>query len=154
MPLQKFIKFEGCYHGHADSFLVKAGSGVLTLGLPDSPGAPAAATKSTLVATYNDLSSVEKLLQQHVDQNGNSEVAAVILEPVVGNAGFIEPTQEFLVGLRELTKKYNVLLIFDEVMTGFRVAYGGAQEYFGVVPDLTTLGKVIGGGLPVGAFGG
>lgn len=127
---------------------------MLTLGLPDSPGAPAAATKSTLVATYNDLSSVEKLLQQHVDQNGNSEVAAVILEPVVGNAGFIEPTQEFLVGLRELTKKYNVLLVFDEVMTGFRVAYGGAQENFGVVPDLTTLGKVIGGGLPVGAFGG
>jgi len=141
------IKFDGCYHGHADSFLVKAGSGVATLGLPDSPGVPAGATKSTLVATYNDLASVEALLK-------STDCAAVILEPVVGNSGFIKPTKEFLVGLRELTKKYGALLVFDEVMTGFRIAYGGAQEYFGVTPDVTTMGKVIGGGLPVGAYGG
>jgi len=141
------IKFDGCYHGHADSFLVQAGSGVATLGLPDSPGVPAGSTKGTLVATYNDLASVENLLK-------NYEVAAVILEPVVGNSGFIAPTKEFLVGLRELTTKYGALLVFDEVMTGFRIAYGGAQEYFGIKPDVTTLGKVIGGGLPVGAYGG
>jgi glutamate-1-semialdehyde 2,1-aminomutase len=141
------IKFDGCYHGHADGFLVQAGSGVATLGLPDSPGVPQGATKSTLVATYNDLKSVEDLLVNH-------KVAAVILEPVVGNSGFIPPTKEFLVGLRELTKKHGALLVFDEVMTGFRVAYGGAQEYFGVTPDVTTMGKVIGGGLPVGAYGG
>lgn len=143
----KIIKFEGCYHGHADSFLVQAGSGVATLGLPDSPGVPRTATSHTLCAKYNDLQSVEELLKQH-------EVAAVVLEPVVGNAGFITPTPEFLRGLRELTTKYGALLVFDEVMTGFRVAYGGAQEYYGVTPDLTTLGKVIGGGLPVGAYGG
>lgn len=141
------IKFDGCYHGHADSFLVQAGSGVATLGLPDSPGVPQGATRSTLVATYNDLASVEALLKSH-------ECAAVILEPVVGNSGYIAPTKEFLLGLRELTKKYGALLVFDEVMTGFRIAYGGAQSYFGVTPDLTTLGKVIGGGLPVGAYGG
>lgn len=141
------IKFDGCYHGHADSFLVQAGSGVATLGLPDSPGVPQGATKSTMVATYNDLASVEAILKAN-------DVAAVILEPVVGNSGFIKPTKEFLVGLRELTKKYNALLVFDEVMSGFRVAYGGAQEHFGVTPDLTTMGKVIGGGLPVGAYGG
>jgi glutamate-1-semialdehyde 2,1-aminomutase len=141
------IKFDGCYHGHADSFLVQAGSGVATLGLPDSPGVPLGATKSTLVATYNDLKSVEALLS-------SQPVAAVVLEPVVGNSGFIKPTKEFLLGLRELTKKHNALLVFDEVMTGFRIAYGGAQEYFGVTPDVTTMGKVIGGGLPVGAYGG
>jgi glutamate-1-semialdehyde 2,1-aminomutase len=141
------VKFDGCYHGHADSFLVQAGSGVATLGLPDSPGVPQGATKGTLVATYNDLKSVEELLSSH-------PVAAVILEPVVGNSGFIKPTKEFLVGLRELTKKYGALLVFDEVMTGFRISYGGAQEYFGVTPDVTTMGKVIGGGLPVGAYGG
>jgi len=141
------IKFDGCYHGHADSFLVQAGSGVATLGLPDSPGVPKGATASTMVATYNDLDSVEKLLKEN-------ECAAVILEPVVGNSGFIKPTKEFLVGLRELTTKYGALLVFDEVMTGFRIAYGGAQEYFGVTPDVTTMGKVIGGGLPVGAYGG
>lgn len=141
------IKFDGCYHGHADSFLVQAGSGVATLGLPDSPGVPAGATRSTLVATYNDLTSVETLLK-------TTDVAAVILEPVVGNSGFIKPTKEFLVGLRELTTKYGALLVFDEVMTGFRIAYGGAQAHFGIVPDVTTMGKVIGGGLPVGAYGG
>ncbi|RYH20098.1 glutamate-1-semialdehyde-2,1-aminomutase [archaeon] len=141
------IKFDGCYHGHADSFLVQAGSGVATLGLPDSPGVPAGATRGTLVATYNDLKSVEELLSTHL-------VAAVVLEPVVGNSGFIKPTKEFLVGLRELTKKHGALLVFDEVMTGFRIAYGGAQEHFGVTADVTTMGKVIGGGLPVGAYGG
>jgi glutamate-1-semialdehyde 2,1-aminomutase len=141
------IKFDGCYHGHADSFLVQAGSGVATLGLPDSPGVPQGATRGTLVATYNDLASVEALLK-------SQPCAAVILEPVVGNSGFIAPSREFLVGLRELTTKYGALLVFDEVMTGFRVAYGGAQEHFGITPDITTLGKVIGGGLPVGAYGG
>ena len=141
------IKFDGCYHGHADSFLVQAGSGVATLGLPDSPGVPKGNTKDTMVATYNDLASVEAILKAH-------QCAAVILEPVVGNSGFIKPTKEFLVGLRDLTKKYGALLVFDEVMTGFRIAYGGAQSYFGVTPDVTTMGKVIGGGLPVGAYGG
>merc|ERR1719458_1122282 len=144
---EKVIKFEGCYHGHADSFLVQAGSGVATLGLPDSPGVPSGATVGTLCAPYNDLAAVEKLLQDH-------EVAAVILEPVVGNSGFIKPKEGFLKGLRELTTKYGALLVFDEVMTGFRISYGGAQEYFGVTPDVTTMGKVIGGGLPVGAYGG
>jgi glutamate-1-semialdehyde 2,1-aminomutase len=141
------VKFDGCYHGHADSFLVKAGSGVATLGLPDSPGVPSEATKDTLIATYNDLNSVEDLLKCQ-------PVAAVILEPVVGNSGYIAPTQDFLNGLRDLTKKYGSLLVFDEVMTGFRIAYGGAQQYFNIKPDLTTLGKVIGGGMPVGAYGG
>eukprot|EP00927_Polykrikos_kofoidii_P031764 TRINITY_DN27236_c0_g1_i1.p1 TRINITY_DN27236_c0_g1~~TRINITY_DN27236_c0_g1_i1.p1 ORF type:complete len:537 (-),score=73.27 TRINITY_DN27236_c0_g1_i1:94-1578(-) len=144
---EKIVKFEGCYHGHADSFLVQAGSGVATLGLPDSPGVPTGSTVSTLCAQYNNLSSVEALLKAN-------EVAAVILEPVVGNSGFIPPTRDFLVGLRELTKQYGALLVFDEVMTGFRISYGGAQEYFGVTPDITTMGKVIGGGLPVGAYGG
>merc|ERR1711920_1075997 len=125
----------------------QAGSGVATLGLPDSPGVPAGATTGTLCAQYNNLESVEALLK-------DNEVAAVILEPVVGNSGFIPPTKEFLVGLRELTTKYGALLVFDEVMTGFRIAYGGAQEHFGVTPDVTTMGKVIGGGLPVGAYGG
>merc|ERR1712151_551780 len=141
------IKFEGCYHGHADSFLVQAGSGVATLGLPDSPGVPKGATSGTLCAQYNNLESVEAILKEN-------ECAAVILEPVVGNSGFIPPTKEFLQGLRELTTKYGALLVFDEVMTGFRIAYGGAQEHFGVTPDVTTMGKVIGGGLPVGAYGG
>lgn len=143
------IKFDGCYHGHADPFLVKAGSGVATLGLPDSPGVPKAATNETLIAPYNDLEAVKSLFEAH-----KGKIAAVILEPVVGNSGFITPNQGFLEALREITKENDTLLIFDEVMTGFRLAYGGAQEYFKVTPDLTTLGKIIGGGLPVGAYGG
>lgn len=146
---EKIIKFEGCYHGHADMFLVKAGSGVATLGLPDSPGVPKSATSNTLTAPYNDLEAVKALFEQNRDQ-----IAGVILEPVVGNAGFITPDAGFLEGLREITQDHGALLVFDEVMTGFRIAYGGAQEKFGVTPDLTTLGKVIGGGLPVGAYGG
>lgn len=146
---EKIIKFEGCYHGHADMFLVKAGSGVATLGLPDSPGVPKSATSNTLTAPYNDLEAVKALFEQNRD-----EIAGVILEPVVGNAGFITPDAGFLEGLREITHEHGALLVFDEVMTGFRIAYGGAQEKFGVTPDLTTLGKVIGGGLPVGAYGG
>ncbi|KAL5978799.1 glutathione synthase [Asimina triloba] len=146
---EKIIKFEGCYHGHADPFLVKAGSGVATLGLPDSPGVPKAATYETLTSPYNDITTIENLFNAN-----KGEIAAVILEPVVGNAGFIPPKPEFLKFLREITKENGSLLVFDEVMTGFRLAYGGAQEYFGVIPDLTTLGKIIGGGLPVGAYGG
>lgn len=146
---EKIIKFEGCYHGHADMFLVKAGSGVATLGLPDSPGVPKSATNNTLTAPYNDLETVKKLFADNPQ-----EIAGVILEPVVGNSGFVTPDAGFLEGLREITKENDALLIFDEVMTGFRIAYGGAQEKFGVTPDLTTLGKVIGGGLPVGAYGG
>ena len=146
---EKVIKFEGCYHGHADSFLVQAGSGVATLGLPDSPGVPKSATSATYCAEYNNLDSVKKIFKEN-----KGEIAAVILEPIVGNSGFIKPDQEFLEGLRELTKENDALLVFDEVMTGFRVAYGGAQSYFGVTPDVTTMGKVIGGGLPVGAYGG
>ncbi|MBW4669819.1 MAG: glutamate-1-semialdehyde 2,1-aminomutase [Cyanomargarita calcarea GSE-NOS-MK-12-04C] len=145
----KIIKFEGCYHGHADMFLVKAGSGVATLGLPDSPGVPKSTTRDTLTAAYNDLEAVKTLFEQNRD-----EIAGVILEPVVGNAGFITPDAGFLEGLRELTHEHGALLVFDEVMTGFRIAYGGAQEKFGITPDLTTLGKIIGGGLPVGAYGG
>ena len=146
---EKVIKFEGCYHGHADMFLVKAGSGVATLGLPDSPGVPQAVTASTLTAPYNDLEGVKKLFAEN-----SGEIAGVILEPVVGNSGFIPPDVGFLEGLRELTQENGSLLVFDEVMTGFRISYGGAQEKFGVTPDLTTMGKVIGGGLPVGAYGG
>jgi glutamate-1-semialdehyde 2,1-aminomutase len=141
------VKFDGCYHGHGDSFLVRAGSGVATLGLPNSPGVPAALAELTITAPFNDLAAVERALSQH-------DVAAVIVEPIVGNAGFIPPDPPFLQGLRALTERSGALLVFDEVMTGFRVAYGGARERFGVVPDLTTLGKVIGGGLPVGAYGG
>jgi len=145
----KVIKFEGCYHGHADMFLVKAGSGVATLGLPDSPGVPKSVTSNTLTAPFNDLEAVKVLFEENRDQ-----IAGVILEPVVGNAGFIPPDTGFLEGLRELTHEHGALLVFDEVMTGFRISYGGAQEKFGVTPDLTTLGKIIGGGLPVGAYGG
>ncbi|NJO39120.1 MAG: glutamate-1-semialdehyde 2,1-aminomutase [Cyanobacteria bacterium RU_5_0] len=145
----KVIKFEGCYHGHADMFLVKAGSGVATLGLPDSPGVPKSTTANTLTAPFNDLEAVKALFAEHPDQ-----ISGVILEPVVGNAGFIPPDAGFLEGLRVITQEHGALLVFDEVMTGFRIAYGGAQEKFGITPDLTTLGKIIGGGLPVGAYGG
>jgi glutamate-1-semialdehyde 2,1-aminomutase len=145
----KIIKFEGCYHGHADQLLVQAGSGVATLGLPDSPGVPPATVQDTLVARYNDLDSVAALFQQFPD-----EVAGVIVEPVAGNMGVVPPLPGFLAGLREITTRFGSLLIFDEVMTGFRVHPGGAQTLYGIKPDLTTLGKVIGGGLPVGAYGG
>jgi glutamate-1-semialdehyde 2,1-aminomutase len=141
------LKFDGCYHGHADSFLVRAGSGVATLGLPNSPGVPDALAALTIVAPFNDLAAVESLLRAHA-------VAAIIVEPVVGNAGFIAPDPAFLPGLRTLADRYGALLIFDEVMTGFRIAFGGARERFATTPDLTTLGKVIGGGLPVAAYGG
>ncbi|KAL2642744.1 hypothetical protein R1flu_010331 [Riccia fluitans] len=146
---EKILKFEGCYHGHADSFLVKAGSGVATLGLPDSPGVPKSSTANTLTAPYNDIEAVKQAFAEYP-----GEIAAVILEPVVGNAGYIPPRLEFLQALREITKESGALLVFDEVMTGFRISYGGAQQYFGITPDLTTMGKVIGGGLPVGAYGG
>ncbi len=143
------LKFEGCYHGHADSFLIKAGSGVATLGLPDSPGVPQAVASHTLVARYNDLESVETLVKANPER-----IACIILEPVVGNMGCVPPDQHFLTGLRTLCTREGILLIFDEVMTGFRVARGCAQELYSITPDLTTLGKIIGGGLPVGAYGG
>src|SRR5215213_1962583 len=143
------VKFEGCYHGHGDSFLVKAGSGVATLGLPNSPGVPAELSRLTLTAPFNDVEAVAEVFRAHGER-----IAAVILEPVVGNAGFIPPDDGFLAALRRITEAHGALLVFDEVMTGFRVSRGGAQERYGVRPDLTTLGKVIGGGLPVGAYGG
>ena len=145
----RIIKFAGCYHGHGDSFLVQAGSGVATLGLPDSPGVTPATVADTLTAPYNNVAAVEQLMDAHRDQ-----IAAVIVEPVVGNAGFILPQPGFLEGLRALSTKSGALLIFDEVMTGFRVSLGGAQQKFNVMPDITTLGKVIGGGMPVGAYAG
>ena len=145
----KIVKFAGCYHGHADLLLVQAGSGVATLGLPDSPGVTPGAVSDTLTAPYNDLAAVERLFAEHA-----GEIAAVIVEPVAGNMGLVLPAEGFLEGLRALTEADGALLVFDEVMTGFRVHPGGAQELYGVTPDLTTLGKVIGGGLPVGAYGG
>jgi glutamate-1-semialdehyde 2,1-aminomutase len=145
----KIVKFQGNYHGHADMLLVQAGSGVATLGLPDSPGVPAATVADTLTAIYNDKESVHQLFEQFP-----GEIAAVIVEPVAGNMGLVPPVEGFLKGLRDVTRNGDALLIFDEVMTGFRVHPGGAQTKYGVVPDLTTLGKVIGGGLPVGAYGG
>lgn len=146
---EAFVKFAGNYHGHGDSFLIKAGSGAITLGIPNSPGITAGTAKDTLMAEYNNLASVEALFREK-----GSEIAAVILEPVAGNMGVVVPDRAFLQGLRDITTKYGALLIFDEVITGFRLAKGGAQEYFGIKPDLTTLGKIIGGGLPVGAYGG
>nr|WP_282003945.1 glutamate-1-semialdehyde 2,1-aminomutase [Geotalea uraniireducens] len=145
----KIIKFSGCYHGHADSLLVKAGSGAATFGVPDSPGVPGDFAKHTLTARFNDLASVRQLVSQNKDQ-----VACIIVEPIAGNMGTVPPREGFLEGLRSICTEEGIILIFDEVMTGFRVAYGGAQELFGVTPDMTTLGKIIGGGLPVGAFGG
>lgn len=145
----KIMKFEGCYHGHADSLLIKAGSGVATLGLPDSPGVPEGTALNTITVPYNDLESVKLAFEKFGD-----DLAAVIVEPVGGNMGVVPPLPGFLQGLREITQQYGTLLIFDEVMTGFRVALGGAQELYGITPDLTTMGKVIGGGLPVGAYGG
>ena len=145
----KIIKFEGCYHGHGDSFLIKAGSGVLTLGIPGSPGITENTAQDTLIAQFNNIESVEKL----IDSN-KGLIAALILEPVMGNAGVIPPGPVFLKKLREITRAQDIVLIFDEVITGFRVALGGAQELYGIDPDLTCLGKIIGGGMPVGAYGG
>jgi len=145
----RVVKFEGCYHGHADSFLVQAGSGALTLGVPTSPGVPAAAAADTLLARYNDLASVEALLERHAQH-----VAAIFVEPIAGNMGVVPPRDGFLQGLRDLCDRHGALLVFDEVISGFRAAAGGAQQLFRVKPDLTCLGKIIGGGLPVGAYGG
>ncbi|MGG5214455.1 glutamate-1-semialdehyde 2,1-aminomutase [Rahnella variigena] len=145
----KIVKFEGCYHGHADCLLVKAGSGALTLGQPNSPGVPADFAKHTLTCTYNDLDSVRAAFEQFPD-----DIACIIVEPVAGNMNCVPPLPEFLPGLRKICDEFGALLIIDEVMTGFRVALGGAQEYYDVMPDLTCLGKIIGGGMPVGAFGG
>ncbi|HDZ77722.1 MAG TPA: glutamate-1-semialdehyde 2,1-aminomutase, partial [Gammaproteobacteria bacterium] len=145
----KIIKFEGCYHGHSDSLLVKAGSGALTLGVPTSPGVPADLARLTLTLEYNNLDQLAEVMQVE-----GQNIACIIVEPVAGNMSCVPPVEGFLQGMRELCDKHGTVLIFDEVMTGFRVALGGAQAHYGVVPDLTTLGKVIGGGLPVGAFGG
>ncbi|MEQ8476748.1 glutamate-1-semialdehyde 2,1-aminomutase [Fulvivirga sp.] len=145
----KIIKYEGCYHGHGDSFLIAAGSGVVTMGSPDSPGVTQGVANDTLTAPFNDLQATKELID-----NNKDEIAAIILEPVVGNMGCVLPKEGFLEGLRKLCDEHGIILIFDEVMTGFRLAIGGAQEHFGVKPDLTTLGKIIGGGMPVGAYGG
>lgn len=145
----KILKFEGCYHGHGDSLLIKAGSGVATLGLPDSPGVPEGIAKNTITVPYNDLEGVKYAFEQF-----GEDIAAIIVEPVAGNMGVVPPVEGFLQGLRDVTNEYGALLIFDEVMTGFRVDYNCAQGFFGITPDLTCLGKVIGGGLPVGAYGG
>lgn len=145
----KVIKFSGCYHGHSDSLLAKAGSGLLTLGIPSTPGIPASITKHTLTADFNNLEQTKALFQEYAN-----DIAAVIVEPVAGNMGFVLPEPDFLQGLRDLCDEYQAVLIFDEVMTGFRVALGGAQQVFGITPDITTLGKIIGGGMPVGALGG
>ena len=145
----KIIKFEGCYHGHGDSFLIAAGSGALTMGVPNSPGITEGVAKDTLIATFNDLDSIKAL----IEANPNN-IAAAIIEPVAGNMGCVIPEEGFLAALKELCTHHGVLLVFDEVMTGFRLSPGGAQQLFGVIPDLTTLGKIIGGGLPVGAYGG
>ena len=145
----KIVKFEGCYHGHGDSLLIKAGSGVATLGLPDSPGVPESIAQNTITVPYNDLESIRYAFEQF-----GEDIAAIIVEPVAGNMGVVPPQPGYLEGLRAVTEEYGSLLIFDEVMTGFRVDYGCAQGYYGVTPDLTCLGKVIGGGLPVGAYGG
>ena len=146
---EKIIKFEGCYHGHADQFLVQAGSGLTTLGVPTSPGVTRAAAADTLLATYNDLASVEHLCEAFPDQ-----IAALIVEPVAGNMGVVLPEPRFLEGLRDICTRFRIVLVFDEVISGFRIGTGGAQGWSGVVPDLTCLGKIIGGGLPVGAYGG
>ncbi len=146
---EKIIKFAGCYHGHSDGLLVKAGSGALTQSVPDSLGVPEGYTGNTLVAEYNNIESVEKLFEKY-----NNQIAAVIVEPVAANMGVVPPADGFLEKLRQITKKYNSLLIFDEVITGFRLAKGGAQEYFGIVPDLTVLGKIAGGGMPLAVYGG
>ncbi len=146
---ERIVKFEGCYHGHADAFLVQAGSGAMTLGIPTSPGVPAGAARDTLLASYNDLESVEAAFRQNPRQ-----VAAIVVEPIAGNMGVVPPRPGFLAGLRTLCDREGALLIFDEVISGFRAAVGGAQQVAGVRPDLTCLGKIIGGGLPVGAYGG
>ncbi len=146
---EKIVKFEGCYHGHADSFLIKAGSGAMTLGIPDSPGVTRSTGNDTLTAQFNNLGSVEQIVDTYPKQ-----IACVIVEPIVGNMGCVPPIKGFLEGIRSLCTKHGIVLIFDEVMTGFRVAPGGAQQLYKIDPDLTTLGKVIGGGLPVGAYGG
>ena len=146
---QRILKFEGCYHGHADALLVKGGSGMATFSVPDSEGVTEASTGNTCVATYNDIESVKTIFEKHGD-----DLAAVIVEPVAANMGLISPNPRFLTGLREITKRYGSLLIFDEVITGFRASYGGAQKLYEITPDLTCLGKIIGGGLPVGAYGG
>ncbi|MDQ0287671.1 glutamate-1-semialdehyde 2,1-aminomutase [Desulfofundulus luciae] len=145
----KIVKFEGCYHGHADFLLIKAGSGALTLGVPSSPGVPASTAADTIAAPYNDLDTLEAIFARE-----GEDIAAVIVEPVAGNMGVVPPREGFLEGLREITRRYGALLIFDEVITGFRLSYGGAQELYNIDPDLTCLGKIIGGGLPVGAYGG
>ncbi|MCB0287499.1 MAG: glutamate-1-semialdehyde 2,1-aminomutase, partial [Calditrichaeota bacterium] len=145
----KIIKFSGCYHGHADSFLIQAGSGATTLGVPNSPGVTPGSAADTLIAQYNNMSSVQRL----IDENP-AEIAAIIVEPIAGNMGLVLPKDNFLQQLRDVCTKNGIVLIFDEVMTGFRVARGGVQERYGVTPDMTTLGKIIGGGLPVGAYGG